>query len=712
MRKPMLALIVGALLLAALPGGANAAGKKKPTYVKAPGANLKKPVIWGAECVNPDGFGLRFGGHEQKADDGRPHTRIQKEGGEWTDIGDRLEKTTPWYPKPDKLRAARDRIKDVRAVARRIFFEGAPADEHKKAVAEEVLPALNKAAAGLAERIKRIRGYLARARVTGRTRERMTQAAERHEAVAKQVAQAAGLLEDGPTPAAIEALWKAQVAAEKAADQLAAEPGARALAPIVWEPKQEVFVLFGGDHLDFLRNDLWTFDPAKMRWELRTPPSAPPPRANHKIEATGDGTIKVTGGYTYFNDIWYMGPPYRLHEDGVWSYDLAANRWTNSAGTKGVPPDSRTYRGKLFHPLTYVKGPKPDAAATAKKLDALPANRWVMMNPPLRPKMNRDWGSACIDTARDVMLRWSGGHSAHGGSDVILYHFATNRWELPFPVEFPLGQTYSNTSYPGGFNFNRRPWVSGHTYKCFGYDPTGEVMLFCGHNPWCYVFDPDVADWTGRVRKPRGMNYRGSFYTLTLATTKDTVYAWGGRWGHAIGMHQWRPEKRAWQAVKVTGAKLPSPAVDHSGMTWDSKRDRLILFPKKFGGTLWALDVTTNKLSALKPAGDPAALKSITFWRELVYLPDADVVAVIGATLPPADGEKLRRTLAYDCAGDRWLALTWTGPNPAGKGRNVSQGAVYDPKRKLVWATGARSQMWVLRPDVEAAEKAELGKTN
>jgi len=40
------------------------------------------------------------------------------------------------------------------------------------------------------------------------------------------------------------------------------------------------------------------------------------------------------------------------------------------------------------------------------------------------------------------------------------------------------------------------------------------------------------------------------------------------------------------------------------------------------------------------------------------------------------------------------------GPHPAGKkGRNVGLGPVYDPRRKLVWATEPRGQVWVLRFD-------------
>jgi galactose oxidase-like protein len=701
MNRRIIAVVLGVMICVAPALGA---ARKKPKLTKAPGANLRKPIIWSAECVNPDGFGLAFGGHKQAADDGRPHTRIKK-GDKWEVVAELCKAT----PRREKAWAARNQVKDAAATVRHIFFEGAPADEQAKALAEKVIPDLKKTGDELAALARALQAKLALTDIGCRDAAlaaRYDAAIARLVAAGKRVTDVAGALEKGASPGAIETLWTAQVALEKAAELLDAEPGARALAPIVWEPKHKVFVLFGGDHLDFLRNDVWLFDPAKRTWELRMPASAPPPRANHKIVAAGDGKIKVSGGFTYYNNIWYMGPPYQLHEDGVWTYDLAKNTWTNGAGAKGVSADSRTYRAKLFHPLTYVKAKKkPDAAATAKTLDALPANTWTVMNPPLKPKMNRDWGSACIDTDRDVMLRWSGGHSAHGGSDVIIYHFATNRWELPYPVEFPLGQMYSNTGYPGGFNFNRRPWVTGHTYKNFGYDPVGKKMQFLGHSAWNYIFDPAKADWVGRLRKPKILSYRNCFYTLTVCTAGKSLYVWGGIYGHATSLNKWDAAKQTWGQLKVTGTKLPCPKVDHCGLSYDAKRDRLILFPKKSGGTLYALNCKTNELSKLKPTGRTDIAKTFSFWRELVYLPDADVILNIGQTAA-LGGERV--TLGYDCAKNTWLALKIGGPNPSSKGRNVGQGAVYDPKRKLVWATSSRSQMWVLRPDIAKAERVGL----
>ena len=174
-------------------------------------------------------------------------------------------------------------------------------------------------------------------------------------------------------------------------------------------------------------------------------------------------------------------------------------------------------------PRFLPSGDCPDAAGFATKLKDLPANTWILAKPPQLPKVNRDWGTAVIDPDHDVLLRWSGGHSAHGGSDVLLFHFSTNRWELPFPIEFPLGQTYSNTSYPDGVNLNRRPWVTGHTYKSYDYDPVAKAMVFVGHSDQFHVFDPTVGDWTCQGQKPAGMSYGGGFLRPVVQGARPKV---------------------------------------------------------------------------------------------------------------------------------------------------------------------------------------------
>ncbi len=432
----------------------------------------------------------------------------------------------------------------------------------------------------------------------------------------------------------------------------------------------------------------------------------PPPRANHTLKATGDGRIILSGGYTYTSSTDYVGGQYRELDDGEWTYDIAADTWTGTG--KAVPPNSRVYRTGPYVPEFFLKDPKPDAAAFQKQLADLPANTWVSTKTPHLPQLNRDWGTAVLDPDRDVILRFSGGHSAHGGTDVLHYHLASNRWELPFPVEFPLGQLYSNTEYPEGFNFNRRPWVTGHTYQNYGYDPVFKKMLFTGRHEHCYVYDPAVADWTGRFAKPKGMTYNSCFYTLTLCPTPQGLVCWTQQGG----VFQFDAGKKEWVEVKPTGEKLPGSVVDNSTVVHDSKRDRLLFFRKGYGdkskydGRIHALDRKTGTVSVLSPKGMEGAA-AIPYLCQIRYDPTNDLL-LVGGTLPPGE-DGMRRTPAYDCAANAWVTLKIGGDDPSGKsGRNVSLGLVYDARRKLFWAVDTRSNVFVLRLDPKNAEVGPL----
>jgi hypothetical protein len=480
-------------------------------------------------------------------------------------------------------------------------------------------------------------------------------------------------------------------------DYLNCEPPPRALSPIAYDPKTKLFVIFGGDHLDYLTNDTWVFDPAKPKWTKRTPPTAPPPRANHTLKADGEGKVLLSGGYTYTSSTDYVGGQYRDLADGDWVYDVVANEW---AGKGGIP-ETRVYRSGRLHPDHYQQGPLPDPKAFADWLAAVPVNTWTLTHPPQLPALNRDWGTAVLDPDRDLILRWSGGHSAHGGTDVLQYHLNTNRWELPNPVEFPLGQLYSNTEYPEGWNFNHRPWITGHTYQNYGYDPNLKKMLFTGRRAHCYVYDPDLGDWTTRFAKPKGMSYDSSFYTLTITSTPQGLVCW------THDGQLFRYQQPEWRPIELKG-KLPGSVVDNSTVVHDSKRDRLLFARKGYGdkaeydGVLHAVDLKSGEVSSLAPAGKEKA-GAIPYLCQFRYDPANDLV-LGGCTLPPeADG--FRRTPAYDCAGDRWVSLKIGGDDPSGKkGRNVSLGMMVDSKRKLFWAVDTNSNVYVLRLDVATAD--------
>ena len=79
---------------------------------------------------------------------------------------------------------------------------------------------------------------------------------------------------------------------------LKTEPPPRALAPMVYDQATKKIVLFGGDRLDQLLSDTWTFDGQK--WEEQQPAACPAPRAGHALLwLAGAKKVLLLGGYGY-----------------------------------------------------------------------------------------------------------------------------------------------------------------------------------------------------------------------------------------------------------------------------------------------------------------------------------------------------------------------------------------------------------------------------
>ena len=681
-----------------------ATNKSKP--YRLPSVDVKQRILWGSTARTPEGLELSFGGQDQASEDGRPRTRI-KVAGQWQSLAATLRAANPLQSLHAKIWAVRNTVKNQTAKLRYVFFQGQPQTQQNAVLQNIILPILQDSVSDVEALDQELQALGTQHTdpyfidQIAYTQQRLHNGQDHLRQTLKQLS--AATLTD-----AITSLWPAQIALEQAAEAVDAEPPARALSPLIYDPHTQLFVLFGGDHLDYLTNDTWVFDPKRQRWEQRHPPSAPPPRANHVWSLAG-ASLHLAGGYHYFNALRAMEGPYLNHDDGAWQYNVAQNIWISHSDQPTVSANRRTYREKWFHPLHYLNVDRPDARQHDAHLQALPVNTWVRMDPPLKPRINRDWGSATHDSAQDLLLRFSGGHSAHGGSDVIMYHFATNRWELPFPVEFPLGQTYSNTAYPRGYNFNLRPWIHIHSYKHYGYDASAELMLFNGQKRWFYWFDSRVGDWTGRAIKPEPMDYRSPdtrapVYSLTCTATPKGQACWNAR-GEVL---RYDHEQRQWQLLALQGERLIGSRVDHSGIVFDSKRDRLLFIPKgkrrtPFSGAIYELDMKTLVVSRLNPHNADRAGVTPTFFRELVYLPKADLVLNVAAVL--STSPQGRDLLAYDCADNRWLAVTINGPSVLSerelKGRRfgVSLGAVYDPKRDFIWITTTHSEVYALRFD-------------
>jgi len=166
-----------------------------------------------------------------------------------------------------------------------------------------------------------------------------------------------------------------------------------------------------------------------------------------------------------------------------------------------------------------------------------------------------------------------------------------------------------------------------------------------------------------------------------------------------------------WEQLIDPMSKVAPPVAygDRHGMTYDLKRNRLLLF--HFGledkYKVFAYDFGTKGLSALEPEGSGNFPDSASLGREAIYLPTEDLVLVCTRAEP----EQL--TLIYDPAANAWLRMEMDFERnrrgvPMPK-YGVSLGVMYDPGRNLIWASDVRGRVFVMRFDRRSAALRPLG---
>jgi hypothetical protein len=260
-----LAMGTGTRLTVAEPKGEE---KAKPYRLKA--VDIKRPVLWGAGVEYGKRSVIQFGGQDQTAPDGAGHTQANVFGG---------SNITP----EDLRRRNRDQ---------RLYEALAPVIPMIKAAAARArMLYLDDMAGG--DRASVLDGHVARQlRFTRRevadAVDLMERLAALHEirialrAATDPVDRAFAALIGDIDPGNVAALDASRIGLEQFLESLGAEPPPRALSPLVYDPKQDRIILFGGDHFDYLTNDTWVFE-AGLGWALTRPKTAPPPRANHTL---------------------------------------------------------------------------------------------------------------------------------------------------------------------------------------------------------------------------------------------------------------------------------------------------------------------------------------------------------------------------------------------------------------------------------------------
>ena len=112
-----------------------------------------------------------------------------------------------------------------------------------------------------------------------------------------------------------------------------AGPSARGGAPMIYDSKNNLFVLFGGERYVYSLGDTWVFNPSTSSWSDVTPSSSPPQRARAAMAFDAKtGKTLLFGGLnkavgSLLND--------------TWLYDAATNTWQQAA--TATAPSTRQY---------------------------------------------------------------------------------------------------------------------------------------------------------------------------------------------------------------------------------------------------------------------------------------------------------------------------------------------------------------------------------
>lgn len=545
-----------------------------------------------------------------------------------------------------------------------------------------------------------------------------------------------------------------------------AEPPARSYSNLVTDPERNEALLFGGDELDRLLADTWTFDFATERWTQHTPPVSPSPRAGHRLLYLPQSKATVLlGGWTSSSTTDYVADPYQRLPMQLWRFDFANRTWAlvkhftdmatptfspsmthagftfaaavgaddiavlhhktgypddqaqgrtwalkldvsapDVAGTlqHGVDAGTVTTRTGRYEPAWFLDAGLPDAgelSAISQRIATAPDNAWLEVIAPNRPRSNHDWGTAAFDSDSRQLLRWSGGHSAWSGTDVLHYSITDNRFAIGYRPELVFERTFTNDQMPGHWSPKGRPWMAVHTYKMYAYSSALRRMVIY-KNPYTYFYDPSrsVMEFEGaRVKQELG----GNQYVNTLTETPTGLIAW-------TPMGLWKLESRAGPWVKLNpmamgGATLPAMSPDSQTAVYVPMGDRLLLFATQGNakGEVYEYAIGANTFRLLNPAGKTQLSATLGgFLREAAFLPSVGLVMFAIDFQTPADvTANVKRVPVYDVVNNRWSAWKL---NAQRYGNSFA--VVADVSADRIWGLGQNNEVFVLKLNPATAD--------
>ncbi|MGE3804593.1 MAG: kelch repeat-containing protein [Gemmataceae bacterium] len=578
----------------------------------------------------------------------------------------------------------------------------------------------------------------------------------------------AELLAGRKTLASLRAVRALQRKVEEQAEAQFPVPCARRNAPLVHDAKNKVFVLFGGDHEDYLMNDTWLLDLEKRTWRRAKPERSPSPRAGHAlVYLPRAGKVALYEGYVQSNSTDYGARPWTpVGPIQLWLYDVARERW-DLAGDWPLPMKGQDvlpgpvghfegYASQWFAPPALEADSKDTLYLVAHAgRDRKESATWTLSIDPAR---SDPAGTTKLGTKPDQRLYRTGPFRAEyceideRGSGNDLDKLPANRWvKLPAAPRNPCRGCRGRDWGTSIWDPDREQillWGGGHCVRSastvthyspvsgrmaegfdadepYGANGGGGFDSSLLNRPWVsthnykhYAYDPisklmvsgrgylyDPARMDWLRLEPLPLPYRFEWSHTALATSKHGVVAWARKkQGEDAGLWLFDHQK-GWLDLEPKG-KLFVPYCDSHGLVYDARRDRMIL--SGVGGGY-------NKVSDGSLLGFNFADKSLQLIK-----PDNAELARTGCArelvyVEHADwvliGDHVRR-------GDPKTGKQYTRVYDCARNKmflldagsapdGYGCGWMYDARRKLVYAFTTNGEAWALRVVLDEARLLE-----
>jgi hypothetical protein len=547
-------------------------------------------------------------------------------------------------------------------------------------------------------------------------------------------------------------------------------PCSRRNSPLVFDAKNQRFLLFGGDHEDYLMNDTWILDVEKQSWRRAKPARAPSPRAGHALTfLPRAGKVALYEGYFQSDSTDYAARPYATIDPvQLWLYDVAAERWelarlwplVSKKEPAGLAPIGHFhgYASQWFSPPALAADSSDTLALAAPQVDKRPAITSTLAVDPAQTDRSGTEKLGVEPNSRRYrvpLFRADFGEVADAPKATGLDELPANRWvKLPSPPKNPCYGCRGRDWGTSVWDSDRDQillWGGGHCVRSassvthyspvagrsvegfdadepYGANGGGGFDSSVWNRPWVsvhnykhyaydpkskllvagrgYLYDPERMDWL-RL-EPLPLPYRFEWGHTALATSRHGVVVWARKkTGEDAGLWLFDRDK-GWTDLEPKG-KLFVPYCDSHGLVYDRKRDRLIL--SGVGGGY-------NKTSNGTFLAFDFATKEVSTLKpendELAKTANARELAyvehadwmLVGQTLRRGDPKTGPCFTRIYDCVRNKMFLLEAGPVP--DGYNV--GWMCDARRKLVYSFTIHGEAYALRLDPGSAklvEKAE-----